>query len=269
MTHTDVARGRRDVGDLGATAIPLVLSFIAGMADVTSFVLLNGLFAAHVTGNLVVLAADLAAHRPMRATALIAVVVFIAVTAVLAALVDRSRRSPYQWASTFMWLQFALLAATAGAAVLAPPTVRAGSGPEVVIAVLAVASMACQNALLHLTFARAPSTAVMTGNIVASTVAVVGMALMWLQAGPPSAGSRREDRSAEAASRWASDRAADREAWLVLWPLLLGFAAGCGLGALASDLVGRWAWTVPVLVSGILATVLSVRGLPDVLRRVR
>src|SRR4051794_5492393 len=113
MTGTEIARRREDVGALGATAIPLMLSFIAGMADVTSFVLLNGLFAAHITGNLVVLAADVAAQQPVRATAVIAVAVFIAVTAMLTVVVDSSRRTPYQWASTFVWLQFALLAATA------------------------------------------------------------------------------------------------------------------------------------------------------------
>src|SRR4051794_41858211 len=69
MTSTRVAPRREDVGALGAAAIPFILSFIAGMADVTSFVLLNGLFAAHITGNDVALAADVATHQPLRLTA--------------------------------------------------------------------------------------------------------------------------------------------------------------------------------------------------------
>ena len=112
--------------------------------------------------------------------------------------VDISRRDPYRWTRPFLWLQFAFLTATAVAAPLLGRTGRHGTGAEVLIAVLAVAAMACQNALLHLSFTRAPSTAVMTGNIVAGTVALVGLALdglharrgalrsgEWLDATPP------------------------------------------------------------------------------------
>ena len=38
--------------------IPAVLALLAGITDVTSWILLGGLFTAHVTGNLVLVAAD-------------------------------------------------------------------------------------------------------------------------------------------------------------------------------------------------------------------
>ena len=63
------------------------------------------------------------------------------------------------------WLQFAFLTATAAATLRS--TSWPGSGGEVLIAVLAGAAMACQNASLHLS---TPSTPVMADNIVASTV---------------------------------------------------------------------------------------------------
>jgi uncharacterized membrane protein YoaK (UPF0700 family) len=230
----------------GTELVPFALSLIAGMVDVTSFVLLKGLFTAHITGNVVVLAADVAAHRPVRLLTVLAVVVFIAVTAALAAAVDGSRRAPYQWAGVFLWLQFAFLGATAATATVLDSTGRHGASGQAVVATLAVAAMACQNALLHLTFGRAPSTAVMTGNIVASTVALVGLA----------AGRLRH-----------ADRTADRTAWLALRPLLLGFIAGCVLGALASEMLNGWAWTAPALLGGVLAAGVSNGGLPVLLRR--
>lgn len=242
----------------GAVVVPFTLSFIAGMVDVTSFLLLDGLFAAHVTGNVVVVAADVATGRPARLAAVLAVLVFIAVTAVLSVMVDRSGRAPYQWATTFLWLQFALLCATAVASTVLHPSPSGGSSVDVLIAVLAVAAMACQNALLHLTFQRATSTAVMTGNIVASTVALVGMTV-----------GRLRGASAASGSSLAESAAADRAEWLTLWPLLLGFTSGCVLGALASEALGDWAWIIPALVGGLLATGVSKAGLPLLLRKGR
>ena len=45
---------------LGTKLLPGVLSIIAGSVDVICFLGLGGLFAAHITGNLVVLAAHIA-----------------------------------------------------------------------------------------------------------------------------------------------------------------------------------------------------------------
>jgi uncharacterized membrane protein YoaK (UPF0700 family) len=239
------------------------LSFVAGMVDVTSFVLLNGLFAAHITGNVVVLAADVATHQRLRPTAVLAVVVFIAVTAALTAAVDSSTRAPYQWASSFLWMQFGLLSATAAAAIALDRPARDGLGLQTVVAVLAVAAMACQNALLHLTFKRAASTAVMTGNIVASTVALVGMAMAALHRAP---GARPRSRGTRT-RLWETERRADHAAWGTLWPLLLGFTSGCVLGASASEAVHRWAWMAPALTGGILAARVSRAGLPLDLRK--
>jgi uncharacterized membrane protein YoaK (UPF0700 family) len=267
VTSLTTAGPSRDRRVKGAVAVPFTLSLIAGMVDVTSFLLLDGLFAAHVTGNVVVLAADVATGQPVRPAAVLAVFVFIAVTAVLSVTVERSCRAPYEWAGRFLWLQFALLSATAVAAVVLVPSTSGGSGVHLFIAVLALAAMACQNALLHLTFQRATSTAVMTGNIVASTVALVGMAVARRRGASPTSGSLPADSPGAAMSRWDADRAADRAAWLTLWPLLLGFVSGCVLGALASEVVDSWAWIAPALVGGMLATRVSRTGLPVVLRK--
>jgi hypothetical protein len=46
---------------LGTKLLPFVLSVIAGSVDVISFLGLGGLFTAHITGNLVILAAHVLA----------------------------------------------------------------------------------------------------------------------------------------------------------------------------------------------------------------
>src|SRR5437870_4520286 len=44
---------------MASRALPFVLSLIAGSTDIIGFLGLNGLFTAHITGNLVVLAAHI------------------------------------------------------------------------------------------------------------------------------------------------------------------------------------------------------------------
>ena len=64
---------------LGTKLLPGVLSVIAGSVDVISFLGLGGLFTAHITGNLVVLAAHIVTGRAMPLGPILAVPVFIAV----------------------------------------------------------------------------------------------------------------------------------------------------------------------------------------------
>jgi uncharacterized membrane protein YoaK (UPF0700 family) len=49
--------------DLVARTLPIVLSVIAGSTDVIGFLGLDGLFTAHIAGNVVVPTAHLAAER--------------------------------------------------------------------------------------------------------------------------------------------------------------------------------------------------------------
>jgi Protein of unknown function (DUF1275) len=49
---------------LASRTLPLVLSLTAGSTDIIGFLGLNGLFTAHITGNIVVLAAHIAAGDP-------------------------------------------------------------------------------------------------------------------------------------------------------------------------------------------------------------
>lgn len=61
--------------------LPFVLSVIAGCTDVISFLRLGGLFTAHITGNLVILAAHVIGGEPAQAALMLSVPVFVAALA--------------------------------------------------------------------------------------------------------------------------------------------------------------------------------------------
>ena len=224
-------------------ALPAALSLLAGVTDVTSWLLLGGFFSAHVTGNLVVIAADVVSGRAPGIAALLAIPVFV-VTAATATVV--SRRLVLRGASartvttTLLGAQAALLVAAAALSFVT----RASQDPTrplaVVIGLCAVCAMATQNAFLHLVPPKAASTAVMTGNLVAGTIALVDLAL----------------------SGGASDSA--RARWLDAWPLLAGFVGGCLIGAAGAVAFSDRAALTPALLSCILfAVVVSTHSTSD------
>ncbi len=71
----------------GLRLLPFVLSVIAGCSDVISFVGLGGLFTAHITGNLVVLAAHVLSGEPAQVALILSVPIFIAALALTRVLV--------------------------------------------------------------------------------------------------------------------------------------------------------------------------------------
>jgi uncharacterized membrane protein YoaK (UPF0700 family) len=214
--------------------LPAVLALLAGVTDVTGWVLLGGLFTAHVTGNIVLVVADLVAGTAPRPAAVLALPLFVVVTVVATAV---ARRLAVRCAGP----RRVLLAAQALLLVLAAAlsfTGHASTDPQgalaLAIGLCAVAAMATQNAYLHLASARAPSTAVMTGNLVAATIAAVDLLVS-------------RGRSTTALARWNES-----------WPLLAGFVSGCLIGAGASALVGDHAAVVPALLAVAVSVVVTV-----------
>jgi uncharacterized membrane protein YoaK (UPF0700 family) len=141
------------------------LAFTAGFADASTFVGADGIFCAHVTGNFVVLAADLA--RGARADEWLKLATFpIFVAAVLVSTwVHRSRPSDGTGRSPRILL--AVKALLLGAAALIGGFAHAsvsGPGRTAIVALLVVA-MGIQNAMHRLTPTLGPMTTVMTGNV--------------------------------------------------------------------------------------------------------
>lgn len=212
--------------------LPAALSVIAGVTDVTSWLLLGGFFSAHVTGNIVVIAADLVRGDAPDLAEVLAIPVFVVITA-LSTL--GARRLGALATTALLGAQAVLLA---GAAALSYAT-QASDDPKQALAVLigmcAVAAMATQNAYLHLVPECALSTAVVTGNLVTATVALTDIAR-----------SRGTDRAARA--RWTGS-----------WPLLAGFIVGCLVGACGATLLGDHAAIIPAILAVCLVIVASSR----------
>ena len=215
--------------------LPPVLSTIAGMVDVIGLVSLK-LFTAHVTGNLVVIAALLVRGGPPNLAQILAVPVFIlAVSGVWLIAKRLSKRGP-ALARPLLLVQFVLLSCVLIVAVVYHPTADPHGLRAGVAAMIAVSAMACQFALLRLAVPGAPSTAVMTGNLTKTTLSLLDTL----------SGSETVIEGARMQLKKTVQ-------------LVAGFFAGCLVGAAAFSWIGEWAWSLPVVLAGVAVALPSNR----------
>ena len=80
----------------GGWLLPAVLSTTAGAVDVIGFLALGGLFTAHITGNVVVLAAHYVTGCFSEAGPLLAVPVFVLVLGVVTLAAMKAEKSGYR-----------------------------------------------------------------------------------------------------------------------------------------------------------------------------
>jgi uncharacterized membrane protein YoaK (UPF0700 family) len=141
------------------------LSFMAGFADASSFVGADGIFCAHVTGNFVVLAADLARHaRADEWLKLATFPIFVAAILVSTSIHRRFGTEPTPRSTRALLAVKSALFAVAVAVTFVVPTSTPGLGRTLVVSLL-VAAMGMQNAIHRLTPTLGPMTTVMTGNV--------------------------------------------------------------------------------------------------------
>jgi uncharacterized membrane protein YoaK (UPF0700 family) len=208
---------------LATKLLPTVLSLVAGSVDVISFVGLGGLFAAHITGNLVILAAHVVAGDEAPWALMISVPVFIivlAITRLLAAGLERLRVGLLR---PLLLLQFLLLASLLALCVIGGPRLDPNGANATVAGMLAVSAMAVQNALVQIALKGAPSTAVMTTNITRFMMDLGDVLL-----------GRSPNDGAKAGERARRTGVA-----------IAGFVVGCGLGAGCQAVAGLWSLTLP------------------------
>ena len=202
------------------------------------FLALGGLFTAHITGNLVIVAAHYVSGGFGQIGPILAVPVFIAVlgvlTQVFAALGPRrhGRRRP------LLLLHAGLIAACLGLGVGFGPFADVDGTLAVLVGMLGVAAMATQNALVRLAVPGAPSTAAMTTNITQVTVDVA--TVVWNRAAPDHVVAAR------------------RRAGVTL-PCVVGFIGGCAIGAVLEVHAGLWALALPAVLA-VLAVALGELG---------
>ncbi|SHG30745.1 YoaK family protein [Bradyrhizobium erythrophlei] len=208
--------------------LPPLLSVIAGMVDLTGFFTLGNIFTAHVTGNLVVIAAEAVRGGPLNLAQTLSVPVFIlAVAAVW--LLDRAsgRRGP-ALTRLLLLVQFLLLTGILILSVITKPSANPHGLMAGIAVMMAVSAMACQFALFRLALPGGISTAVMTGNLTNTVLSLMDILshrglLMTADAG-------RLKRSLH---------------------LLFGFLVGCIVAAAAISLLADWAWSLPVALAAV------------------
>jgi uncharacterized membrane protein YoaK (UPF0700 family) len=234
----------RDTPPGAGRLLPVALSATAGAMDVIGFLALGGLFTAHITGNLCVLAAHYVTGGFAEAGPLLAVPVFLAVlgaVALASGVVEKAGHSPRR---ALLVLHAAFLAGCLALGTWFGPFPDADRPLAVFVGMLGVAAMATQNALVKLALPGAPSTAVMTTNITQLTVDLAALA-----------GGRGGPGDLARARRRASET----------FPCVLGFVGGCAAGAVLEVHFGLRALALPAALAA-LAVPLGAgrrRGTPN------
>jgi uncharacterized membrane protein YoaK (UPF0700 family) len=207
--------------------LPAILSTTAGAVDVIGFLVLGGLFTAHITGNLAIVAAHFITGGFGQVGPILAVPVFIAVLGIVVLVfggldgAGNSRRP-------LLLLHAALLAGCLGLGLEFSPFTNADGPMAVLVGMLAVAAMATQNAMVKLALVKVPSTAAMTTNITQLTIDLATLA-------------RGGD--------GPNDLAEVRQRARVTFLCLVGFGGGCVAGAVLESHLGLGALTLPVILA--------------------
>jgi uncharacterized membrane protein YoaK (UPF0700 family) len=209
--------------DLAISGLPLVLSLIAGSTDVIGFLGLNGLFTAHITGNLVVLAARVVVGNWAVLSYLLSVPVFMLVLFLTSLFAGCLRRFGVSTLRPLLLLQLIFIVAFFILCVIAGPWRDGNAMLGIVAGMLGVAAMAVQNALVQISLKHSPTTAVMTTNV---THFFLDLGRMLID-------------------RDLGEVAKARHRAIHNLPVIVGFAIGCALGALCEAAVGLWSLGLP------------------------
>ena len=209
---------------LGLKLLPTVLSLTAGSVDVIGFLGLGGLFTAHITGNLVILAAHIIAGGEARFASLLSVPVFMLVLILTRLFLGGLESMRVDSLRPLLLLQFALLASFFALCAVAGPFIDLNSASAVLAGMLGVSAMAVQGALVQVSVKGAPPTVVMTTNV----------ARFMLDVGEVLLGGDAED---VAKARHRANHT---------WPAIVGFAVGVGLGAACEAAFGLLSLALPV-----------------------
>jgi uncharacterized membrane protein YoaK (UPF0700 family) len=216
-----------------------LLAVVAGMVDVIGFLSL-GIFTAHVTGNLVVIAALLVRGGPPNKVQILAVPMFVVAVAAVWLIAKASGRRGPALARPLLLLQFLLLTCVLVFSVIYHPAANPHGLKAALAAMIAVSAIACQFAFLRLAMPVAPSTAVMTGNLTNTVLSLL-----------------------DTLSRSQPLMEGAQERLKKTLELVIGFFAGCIAGATAVSWLGVWAWSLPVVLAGVAVALVPGRLSPS------
>lgn len=221
-----------------------LLAFLGGFTDTAGFLVLFGLFTAHVTGNIVIAAADIVHNGGSGALAkLLMIPLFIFAVAVSTLVIDFVRA---RWLHRVLTVMVAVEACLlAGFFVLALALDPGRGSPDgsavIIVGALGVLAMGVQNTMMReLPLVTTLPTTMMTGNTAQMTIAAV----RWLR----SAGNGD-----------AAVRARSAAHLRVYVPTLCAFLLGAATAAVGVVSLGYWSFAIPVAVA--FATVLFTLAL--------
>jgi uncharacterized membrane protein YoaK (UPF0700 family) len=204
-------------------ALLIVLSVTAGCTDIIGFLVLNGLFTAHITGNLVILAAHIGGGGEAQIAPMLSVPVFIVMVCLTRLLAGGLESIGLVSLRPLLLLQFLLLAGFLVLCVAAGQRIDPNATNAILAGMLGVSAMAVQNALVQISLKGAPSTAVMTSNVTRFAMDV-GEVLL---GGDSTDVAKARNRAARTL------------------PVIVGFTVGCGLGAACEAALGTWSLALP------------------------
>ena len=208
---------------LGPVPTMSLLAFTSGFVDTLSFIALFGLFAAHVTGNFVLIATSIAEFRHGLWMKLLAIPVFILAAVLTRSYIIRRERHERDAATHVMFGQAMLLAVFMAVAVWHHPFQHHEDFGAVLTALLAASAMAIQNTASRTFLSGLPPTTVMTGNMIQVIVDIVDLA------------------------HGHGPLEAKRARLAKLGPMLLAFIAGTLLGAVGFVTAGFYCLVVPIV----------------------
>ncbi|WP_158904517.1 YoaK family protein [Burkholderia sp. L27(2015)] len=203
-----------------------LLAFIAGYVDTLGFVALFGLFTAHVTGNFVLIGAQLAGSGQGIVLKLLAFPAFIAGVALSSIVVRTVRMHALGNPSRALFLvQALLLAGFLVAGLYAAPVKDAQAISVAVCGMLGAMAMGGQNAHSRLVVHSGVPNTVMTGNVTQAVLDLLDLMLT----GPDMAA-----------------RDAIRARLVRTLPTIVTFGIGAILGALGYAWISFWALLLPL-----------------------
>jgi uncharacterized membrane protein YoaK (UPF0700 family) len=200
-----------------------LLSATAGAVDVIGFLGVGGLFVAHITGNIVILAAHYVTGAFSEIGPLLSVPVFVSVLALVTGLFGG--KEPRATLRILLILHLVLLSGFLTLGVAFGPFADLDSAIAVLCGMLGVAAMATQSAIVKLVLPGSPATAVLTTNTVQLTIDVTTLVLRHV---PPDDLTRARRRAR------------------LIFPAVGGFVGGCTAGAFLELHYGLWSLVLPV-----------------------
>jgi len=192
--------------------------------DVISFLGLGGLFNAHITGNLVILAARIVGAGQAPIAIVLSVPVFMIALFLTRLLSRRLESRGIDSLQPLLLTEVLLLAGFLGICLAAGSRIDPNAATAILGGMLGVSAMAVQNALVQVSLNGAPATTAMTANITRFTLDLVDALV------------GRDPDAVAAARRRAS----------ATWPPIAGFAAGCGIGAACEAAFAMRALALPL-----------------------